>query len=94
MAGAGDGFNVFNIGTDEYCTVEQSARWICQQLGLTPQFNFSGGRQGWVGDNPFIWLDCRRIRSLGWRPQLTIRQAIERTVEYLTANRWLLTDGR
>lgn len=80
----------YNLGTDEYCEVTDSARWISARLGLTPEFTFAGGERGWIGDSPFIFLDTKRIRSLGWTPKLTIREAVERTVDYLVANRWLL----
>jgi UDP-glucose 4-epimerase len=81
---------IYNLGTAEYCQVSDSAQWISQRLGLTPGFTFAGGERGWIGDSPFIFLDCRRIRSLGWTPKLAIRAAVERTVDYLAANRWLL----
>lgn len=82
--------NVFNLGTDEYCEVNDSAGWICERLGLRPEFTYGGGERGWVGDSPFIFLDCSRIRALGWRPELTIREAVLRTVDYLRDNRGLL----
>ena len=82
--------NVFNLGTDEYCQVNDSARWICGHMGLNPQLTYGGGDRGWIGDNPFIFLDCNKIRSLGWKPKLTIEQAVIRTVEYLKANTELL----
>ena len=31
---AQDRVNIFNLGTDEYCEVNDSIGWICQQLGL------------------------------------------------------------
>jgi UDP-glucose 4-epimerase len=82
--------SIYNLGTDEYCQVMDSAGWICQRLGLTPKFTFAGGERGWIGDSPFIFLDCSRIRALGWKPKLTIRESVERTVDYLVANQWLL----
>ena len=75
--------NIFNLGTDEYCEVRDSAGWISAWLGLTPQLTFEGGRRGWIGDSPFIFLDTARIRALGWQPALTIRQSVEGTVEFL-----------
>ncbi len=81
---------VLNLGADEYCRVTDSIGWICDALGVRPELKFSGGDRGWVGDNPFIFLDCRRMRALGWAPTLTIRQGVERTVRYLTENSWLL----
>ncbi len=87
---AKDRVNVFNLGTDEYVQVRDSARIICDQLGVTPSLDYTGGDRGWIGDNPFIQLDCRRIRALGWKPQLTIEEGVRRTVRYIQANRWLL----
>ena len=82
--------NILNLGTDEYCQVNDSISWIAGSLGLSPALTYSGGERGWVGDSPFIFLDCARMRSLGWQPRLTIRQGIIRTVEYLQQNRWVL----
>jgi len=78
--------NIFNLGTDEYCEVNDSIGWICAELGCRPRIEYSGGDRGWVGDNPFIFLDCSRIRALGWRPKLTIREAVVQTVHYLHEN--------
>jgi UDP-glucose 4-epimerase len=83
---ANDKVNIFNLGTDEYCEVNDSVGWICEHLGLRPKFTYSGGERGWVGDSPFILLDCSRIRALGWRPRLTIKQAVLATIEYVSAN--------
>jgi UDP-glucose 4-epimerase len=83
---ATDRVNVLNLGTDEYCELNDSIRWITERLGVTPQLEYSGGDRGWIGDNPFIFLDTARIRSLGWAPKLSIRAAVLRTVEYLKAN--------
>ena len=88
------GVNVFNLGTDECCEVNESIGWIAGHLGLAPKLSYSGGTRGWVGDSPFILLDCRKIRQLGWAPRLSIRDGIIRTLEYLKANRWLVEADR
>jgi UDP-glucose 4-epimerase len=80
---------ILNLGADETCTVNDSIGWITGALGLSPQLTYSGGERGWVGDSPFIFLDCRRMRGLGWAPKLTIQQGILRTLDYLRANPWL-----
>lgn len=87
---AEDKVNVFNLGTDEYCTVDDSLDWITEHLGLNPARCYTGGAHGWIGDSPFIFLDCRKIRALGWKPKLTIREGIIRTLRYLQANPWVL----
>ena len=80
---------IFNLGTDEYCEVRDSVGWICKKLGLAPTLEFSGGDRGWIGDNPFIYLDTRKVRQQGWVPQNTIQQSVEATVDWLTANQWI-----
>ena len=80
---------VLNLGTEEYCTVDQSLDWICDRLGRRPRRRYTGGERGWVGDSPFIFLDTSRIRALGWRPTVTIRDAVVRTVDYLRATDWV-----
>jgi UDP-glucose 4-epimerase len=86
--------NVYNLGTDEYCEVNDSIGWIGAKLGVNPQRHYSGGDRGWIGDSPFIFLDTKKVRSLGWKPNLTIRQGVEKTVEYLKANEWLFDNRR
>lgn len=81
---------IFNLGTDEYANVAQSLGWICERLGIAPEIQYAGGERGWVGDNPFIFLDCSRIRALGWQPRLSIRDGVVKTLDYLVANPWLL----
>jgi UDP-glucose 4-epimerase len=74
------------LGTDAYCEVNDSIGWICEALGVAPKIEYGGGDRGWIGDSPFIFLDTRKIRSLGWKPKLTIRQGVIKTLEYLKTN--------
>jgi len=87
---ATDRVNIFNLGQDEYCEVNQSIGWICQRLRLKPELSYTGGERGWIGDNPFIFLDCSRIRALGWIPKLSIQNGVVNTLEYLIANPWVV----
>jgi UDP-glucose 4-epimerase len=84
--------NIFNLGTDEYCEVNNSIGWICEYLGHQPTLNYTGGERGWIGDNPFIFLDCSRLRKLGWKPKLTIREGVTRTIAFLHNNPWVLEE--
>jgi UDP-glucose 4-epimerase len=94
LSASNEKFQVFNLGTDEYCTVNDSIGWITGILGLEPAREYSGGDRGWIGDNPFIFLNCARIHGLGWQPRLPIKEAIAKTVLYLQANQWLFTDPK
>ena len=81
---------VYNLGTNEYCTVVDSVGWICNYLGLTPAIEFTGGDRGWIGDNPFIFLDTSKVRNAGWAATVSIRNAVVRTVSWLEMNQWAL----
>jgi UDP-glucose 4-epimerase len=91
---AGDPFNIYNLGADAYCSVDDSLGWICARLGVNPVRCYTGGPRGWVGDSPFIFLDASKLRALGWRPTLTIRAAVIRTLDYLQQNPWVLEKRR
>lgn len=75
--------SVYNLGTDETILVDDSVATITEHLGVSPTVEHAGGRRGWPGDSPLIHLDCSRIRSLGWRPTLSIREGIVRTLDWL-----------
>jgi len=83
--------NVLNLGTEEYCEVNDSIDWITGDLGVSPILDYTGGDRGWIGDSPFIFLDTSRIRALGWKPKLTIREGVLRTLDYLRSNEWVLS---
>jgi UDP-glucose 4-epimerase len=90
MEKANDKVNVFNLGVDDYCVLNDSIVWITEALGVKPRLEYGGGDRGWIGDNPFIFLDTAKIRALGWKPKLSIREGIVKTVEFLQANEWVL----
>lgn len=94
MEAAGEKVNIFNLGVDGYCEVNDSIGWICEELGVKPVLEYSGGDRGWIGDNPFIFLDTRRIQSLGWRPKLDIRAGVIRTVRSLVDNPWVFEERK
>jgi UDP-glucose 4-epimerase len=89
LANAQGSVNVFNLGTDEYCAVDDSIGWITRELGVEPELVYTGGERGWVGDSPFIYLDTSAIRALGWEPKLSIEQGIVATSRWLGANEWV-----
>jgi len=80
---------VYNLGAPEFCQVKDSIGWLGEALGLQPRLEFSGGERGWIGDNPFIFLDTAKIQATGWKAQLTIREGILRTLRWLEANPWV-----
>jgi UDP-glucose 4-epimerase len=83
------GVEIYNLGTEEFVQVNQSIGFICGALGLKPKLEYTGGNRGWVGDNPFIFLDTKKIRGTGWKTSLTIEQGIGRTLQWLQQNQWV-----
>jgi UDP-glucose 4-epimerase len=86
--------NVINLGTREYSEVADSLGWICQYLKVEPEVSFTGGERGWIGDNPFIFLDTNRINSLGWTPKKSIKEGVIKTLEWFGENDWVFETGR
>lgn len=86
---ASDKVNIFNLGIDGYCEVNNSIGWICKELDVTPSITYSGGDRGWIGDNPFIFLDTKKITSLGWTPKVSIQEGVIKTVQFLKDNEWV-----
>jgi UDP-glucose 4-epimerase len=87
--GAKHNTQIYNLGTAEYVQVNDSVGYLCAALGLKPELRYTGGDRGWIGDNPFIFLDTKKIQATGWKPKLTIEQGIVRTLRWLEANRWV-----
>jgi UDP-glucose 4-epimerase len=89
MGAASERVNIFNLGVDGYCEINDSIKLISKALGVSPRLEYSGGERGWIGDNPFIHLDIRKIVALGWHPKVTIEDGILRTLRWLEGNQWV-----
>jgi len=89
MDKASERVNILNLGVDAYCEVNDSIGWICETLGVNPKIDYTGGDRGWIGDNPFIFLDSTKMRALGWAPKLGIREGVVKTVQFLQVNEWV-----
>ena len=90
--GGQPGAHIYNLGTDETVVVDRSVEIITRHLGLSPLIEHTGGRRGWIGDSPLIRLDTTRLKALGWRPRLSIEQAVVRTLEWFDANEYAWRD--
>ena len=72
-------FEIYNVATGDYITVNEIARLAAEVAGLSPEsirFEYSGGDRGWKGDVPIVRLNTDRIQRLGWKCRLTSRQAL------------------
>jgi len=82
-------FEIFHLGNERYCSVEQSAHWICEALEVTPELKFGIGKKGWIGDNPFVFLDIQKALGSGWKVKFNLKDSIQETARWLNSNRWI-----
>ena len=72
-----NGFDVFNVATEDYVTVRQIADLVAGRLGLSDvSYTFTGGRRGWKGDVPVVRFDTTKLRGLGWSNRRTSVEAL------------------
>jgi UDP-glucose 4-epimerase len=84
-------FEVFNIGNPDYCEVKASASLISQAMNLSPEFSFGTESRGWVGDNPYTFLDVQKAFAHGWKSTISIQDCILETVNWIRENPWVLS---
>jgi UDP-glucose 4-epimerase len=82
------GFQVFNIGNEDWVTVIEIADIVVEEMGLrNVEYRFvmvTPDGRGWPGDVKLMLLDITKIKSLtGWRPKLTSKDAVRKTVREL-----------
>jgi UDP-glucose 4-epimerase len=72
-----EGFDVFNVATEDYVTVERIAQLVAARLELSNvAHSFTGGRRGWKGDVPVVRFDTAKLRSRGWSNKRTSVEAL------------------
>lgn len=81
--------NIFNLGHDTYINVNQSLSTIKNFMNMNPKRNYTGGKSGWIGDQPFVFLDNSKIKKLGWKPKYSIEESVQDTVKWLLNNKWI-----
>ena len=75
---------IFNLGHDEKMNVLDLANVVCDEMDLKKvRFEFTGGKRGWIGDSPLVYLDTSKAKKYGWIPTIKIEDGIRETVRYL-----------
>ena len=64
-------------------TVTKLADIVCDELKLKPDYYFTGGDHGWVGDVPQVVLSIQKALSIGWKPKYKCEEAIRKAVKEL-----------
>ena len=71
-----DPVNTYNIGSEDWISVTEIADILCSEMKLSPQYHYTGGRRGWVGDVPKMQLDINRLKALGYVPNITSKESV------------------
>ncbi len=78
--------NIFNIGSEDQVKVKKIAQIVGEEMGLEPDFSFTGGDRGWKGDVPVMLLSIEKLKKLGWSPQFNSESAVRRATKDLLQN--------
>ena len=80
---ADDQYNVYNLGTETTTSVNRIADIVANELGLDPDYEYTGGERGWTGDVPKMRLSIEKLSALGWSPEFESDDAVRRATQEL-----------
>jgi GDP-L-fucose synthase len=78
-----DSPEIINIGWGEDVTIRELAKLICEVVGFDGELVWDNTKPD---GTPRKLLDATRIRALGWKPAIPLREGIARTYEWFRAN--------
>jgi UDP-glucose 4-epimerase len=82
---ASDSLNTYNLGTRTTTSVNRIADIVADELGLDPEYTYTGGDRGWTGDVPKMRLSIEKLAALGWEPTQSSDEAVRRATRELAA---------
>ncbi|WP_276272004.1 NAD-dependent epimerase/dehydratase family protein [Haloarcula litorea] len=77
--------NVFNLGTRTTTSVDRIADIVADELGVDPEYEYTGGDRGWTGDVPRMRLSIDKLAALGWEPEQSSDDAVRQSARELIA---------
>ncbi|MEF8853152.1 MAG: NAD-dependent epimerase/dehydratase family protein [Haloarculaceae archaeon] len=75
--------NTYNLGTRTTTSVTTIADIVADEMGLDPDYEYTGGERGWVGDVPRMRLSVEKLAALGWEPDGSSDDAVRRATREL-----------
>jgi UDP-glucose 4-epimerase len=82
---ADDATNTYNLGTRTTTSVNRIADVVADEMGLDPDYEYTGGDRGWTGDVPKMRLSVEKLSALGWEPPTSSDEAVRRGARDLLA---------
>ncbi|MCY3413982.1 MAG: NAD-dependent epimerase/dehydratase family protein [Candidatus Heimdallarchaeota archaeon] len=83
---ASRGFEEFNLSGNKPVDVTKIAELIAKALNIDPEFHYTGGDRGWIGDVRKGGLKTSKIEKLGWKQQTSFEDGVTIYVEWLKEN--------
>jgi UDP-glucose 4-epimerase len=77
--------NTYNLGTRTTTSVTTIADVVAEEMGLDPDYEYTGGDRGWTGDVPKMRLSIEKLRGLGWTPPVSSDESVRRATRQLIA---------
>ena len=74
------GTRTYNISTGSSVTVRRIADIVCEEMGVSPKYIYTGGRTGWKGDIPCFRYDISKAEREGWVYNHDSEGAVRETV--------------
>ncbi|MFC7166188.1 NAD-dependent epimerase/dehydratase family protein [Halospeciosus flavus] len=75
--------NIYNLGTKTTTSVNRIADIVADEMGLDPDYEYTGGERGWTGDVPKMRLSIEKLSALGWEPDQSSDEAVRRATRQL-----------
>jgi GDP-L-fucose synthase len=79
-----DSPEIINVGTGSDISIRELAELICEIVGFEGELSWDASQPD---GTPRKLLDIAKIESLGWSPQISLRDGIARTYEWFQQNR-------
>ena len=74
-------YSMVNVGSGEEVTIADLTRLICEVVGFQGDLIFDSEKPD---GTPRKLADSSRLRGLGWKPALSLRQGLEDTYRWFT----------
>lgn len=76
--------NAYNVSSGQSISVKELANIITEVYGYEPEFEFDISKPTAI---PVRQIDVSKIENLGWKPKYTLRQGLERTIDWYKRNK-------